>query len=393
MNVDDDAASVVREMGLAVFESAGEAIVVTDLAGIIRYVNPSFERITGYSCNEAIGQTPRILKSGEHDESLYKSLWQTITSGETWRGSFLNRRKDGSLYHVEQTIAPVTNAAEKPIGYVSVHADVSQRKRLESDLREADIREARQQAEHQLHLAKREIEIARSVQQNLFPKAPPKVQGFEIAGAAFPADETCGDYYDFISMSDGTLGIVIADVSGHGLGPALLMVETRAYLRALAESHDDVEIIVKHANSFLVRDVEVGRFVTLFFARFDPSTRSLFYVGAGHDGYHLDEYGHATHLTNTGLPLGVEEDAQIPNPASATLNPGDVLLLTTDGIHESQTIDGTSFGIERLLNSIRAHRHRCAEEVIQHMYEDVRNYSQGAPQADDMTIVVIKALA
>jgi PAS domain S-box-containing protein len=203
-----------RRNGLAVFESAGEAIVVTDLAARIRYANPACERITGYAPAEAIGLNPRLLKSGQHDQEFYQAMWQTLTSGQTWRGSLVNRRKAGTRYDAEQTIAPVIDEKGVPRGYVSVHLNVTERKRLEATLRETEVRLARESAEHALRLARREMELAGSIQQMLFPKSSPELAGFDIAGAVFPAEQTSGNYYHFVPMPNDSLGVVVADVSG-----------------------------------------------------------------------------------------------------------------------------------------------------------------------------------
>ena len=130
-----------RRLSMAV-EYAAEAIVVTDPAGVIQYVNPAFERITGYSRTEAIGQTPRILKSGKHDAAFYARLWETISSGEVWTGRFTNRKKDGGIYEEEQTISPVADDEGKVVNYVAIGRDVSDRLSLERRLRQAQKMEA-----------------------------------------------------------------------------------------------------------------------------------------------------------------------------------------------------------------------------------------------------------
>ena len=126
----------------AAIQQAQEAIVIADPDGIIQYVNPAFERITGYSPLEAIGQNPRILKSGVHDNRFYEELWQTITSGRTWQGHFVNRRKDGSLYDEEASIAPVKNSQGDIINFVAVKRDITNELRLEEQLRQAQKMEA-----------------------------------------------------------------------------------------------------------------------------------------------------------------------------------------------------------------------------------------------------------
>jgi sigma-B regulation protein RsbU (phosphoserine phosphatase) len=373
-------------------ESAGEAIIITDLDGTIRYVNPAFERITQYSRKEAIGRNPRILKSGKQDSELYRDLWRTIASGTAWRGSFFNRKKDGTLYHVEQTIAPVLDSVGNAIAYVSVHADVTQRKRLEAIVREGEVRRAREESEQQLREAQKEFEIARRVQQQMFPRAAPDIPGFDIAGSTFPIEATSGDYYDFIPLCDGTLGIVVADVSGHGLGPALVMAETRAYLRALARSNSDIVEILNHANSLLTDKERTDRFVTLLMVRLDCTSRTVVHAGAGHEGYHIDCDGRARKLASTGLPLGVTTEFEIDAGPNTPLEPGDLLLLTTDGLHETRCDSDEFFQVERMLDLVAQHRDQPARTIVDQLYAASRMFAGQRPQSDDVTIVVVKVL-
>ena len=373
-------------------ESAGEAIIIADLDGTIRYVNPAFERITQYSRKEAIGRNPRILKSGKHDPELYRDLWRTIASGNAWRGSFFNRKKDGTLYHVEQTIAPVLDSVGNAIAYVSVHEDVTQRKRLEAIVREGEVRRAREESEQQLREAQKEFEIARRVQQRMFPRTAPDVPGFDIAGSTFPTEATSGDYYDFIPLCDGTLGIVVADVCGHGLGPALVMAETRAYLRALARSTSNIVEILNHANSLLTDKAGTGRFVTRLMAHLDHTSRTVVHAGAGHEGYHIDCDGRARKLASTGLPLGLTTDIEIRAGPTTPLELGDLLLLTTDGLHETRCDSDELLQVERILDLAAQHRDQPARTIVDQLYAASRMFAGQRPQSDDVTIVVVKVL-
>ncbi len=229
----------------AAVESAGEAVVITNMDAQITYVNPAFERITGWSRDEAVGQNPRVLKSDQTPANVYNDLWQTISQGRIWRGTFLNQRKDGSPYRVEQTIAPVLEGG-RITAYVSVHRDVTERDRLESELRAV--------TEEKLRLAEQQLATAREIQQRLYPVQVPEIPGLDVAGVTFPAEATGGDYFDYIALSNGRLCLVVGDVSGHGLGPAMLMVETRASLRALCHSSGQIEDIMSILNTLLVRD-------------------------------------------------------------------------------------------------------------------------------------------
>src|SRR5438270_2942688 len=160
----------------------------------------------------------------------------------------------------------------------------------------------RLRAEVAAHSSDLELRVARRVQQQLFPAGVPPVPGFDIFGVALPAGAAGGDYFDYIPLPGGRLGVVVADVSGHGLGPALLMASTRAYLRALALTHRDLGETLALANGVLCRDTGDGRFVALLFASLDPGTRSFAYAAAGQPGYLLDASGAVTRLDATGPP-------------------------------------------------------------------------------------------
>ena len=236
-----------------------------------------------------------------------------------------------------------------------------------------------------------EMRLAREVQQQFFPEGPPVLDGFDIAAASFPAEATGGDYYDFFPMQDGRVGIAVGDVSGHGMGPALLMALTRAYLRPLALTHTDLGEILQCANRLIADDVKGKRFVTLFLGRVDPARRAFSYAGAGHRGYVIDTAGSVTTLDSTGLPLGMDREASIGYCPERTIAPGETILLLTDGIIEQQSVTGELFGIERTLDVVRSNRTKPAREVLDTLYATVREFADSTPQGDDLTAVIIKA--
>ncbi|MBI3862529.1 MAG: SpoIIE family protein phosphatase, partial [Planctomycetia bacterium] len=162
------------------------------------------------------------------------------------------------------------------------------------------------QAHRSLVEVEDEISVARRIQSRLFPSSAPSAPGFEIAGTCIPASATGGDFYDYIRMPGGALGISIGDVSSHGLGPALVMALIRAYLRALALTQADPGIVLTEANQILCDDLEDGRFATVLLCALDPQRHSLSYASAGHEGCVIDDSGVVATLTSTGLPLGIE---------------------------------------------------------------------------------------
>jgi sigma-B regulation protein RsbU (phosphoserine phosphatase) len=246
-------------------------------------------------------------------------------------------------------------------------------------------------AEKGLYEREREFGLARAIQQRRLPKGPPGLAGFDIGGASLPAQETGGDYLDFIPMPDGSLGVAIGDASGHGIAAALIMAETRAYLRALACADTDVGRILTLVNRHVAEDVEGDDFVTLVLARLDPGLRRLVYSSAGHwPGYLLDGRGEVNRvLRSTGIPLGIDAGSAVPSGAVVELAPGDLLLLLTDGIMEACSPGGPLFGTERALSCVRAHRARPSGEIVAALLDEVRAFS-GDRQIDDRTAVVLK---
>ncbi len=250
----------------------------------------------------------------------------------------------------------------------------------------------RMKAENALLSKETELGIARRIQQGLVAKTPPVLAGFEIAGASHSAVETGGDYFDFIPLLDSCQGIVIADASGHGLGSALLATATRAYLRAFALTDEDISRILALVNCRLVEDVGEDRFVTLLLARLDPRTRSLFYTSAGHvTGFLIDSLGRLkTPLESTGLPLGIESVGDFPIAPALMLEPGDLVLLLTDGVTEARAPDRTPFGSKRAIDLVRYYRKDTAAQIVDNLYHGVRAFSHYQPQVDDITAVVLK---
>jgi len=286
---------------------------------------------------------------------------------------------------------------------VSVFADIF--RKTEEVRRQGELLRFLEQREYERQLAevnerleaerlRQEIRIAREIQQKLFPAAPLPVGGFDISGVACPAEATGGDYFDYLPLRDGSLAVVIADVSGHGFGPALVMAETRAYLRAFLATHSDIGEIVSLLNRALASDVPDDRFATLLLVRIDPAARTLTYVSAGHPtGYVFDAAGAVKALLpSTAMPLAVLPDGDFPSAPPLALEAGDIVLLLTDGILEAHYKDGPLFGATRLLDIVRTHRRRLAREIAAEVYEAVRTFVGGRGQLDDMTAVVIKAL-
>jgi serine phosphatase RsbU (regulator of sigma subunit) len=261
---------------------------------------------------------------------------------------------------------------------------------LVRSIRYAIERSRRHRAEETMRDTSEEFRAAQEIQQRLYPGESPTLAGFDIAGALFPAKATAGDYFDYIPMLEGCLGIVLGDVSSHGMGPALLMSETRACLRTLAQVHLDVGEILTRANRLLAADTSDFHYVTLAMARLDPRDRSMVYASAGQRGYLLGAGIEATVLDSTSLPLGVHADTVVPAASPITLKPGDLFTFFTDGLAEAESPGRVRFGVARALQIIRSEREKPAAEIIQTLREQVFGFCRSEPPQDDITIVVVK---
>jgi phosphoserine phosphatase RsbU/P len=354
-------------------EQTADIIIITDNNALIEYVNPAFETTTGFTRQEALGHTPMILKSGAHDDAFYSKLWTTILSGQVFRATITNRKKNGEVFFAEQTITPMRDSTGVITHFVTVIKDVTDWRKLQ---------------EQQFQMS-----LAGAVQQQFYRMPPPSVKGFDLAGASFPANETGGDYFDFVTLPDNSIGIVIGDVSGHGVSSALLMAELRAYLRAFAMKSSDIGEILTFINSALISDLEQGSYATFIFCRLHPDTRIIQYASAGHTpGFILDTNGAVKRtLDSIDLPLGILPGYKFNFSEPFILEPGEILALLTDGITDAERPDQEQFGVERALAFIQEHREESAHEIAAKLFHTVRDFEDGMPQVDDITVVICKA--
>lgn len=240
----------------------------------------------------------------------------------------------------------------------------------------------------------RDLMIARDIQKGLLPREDVRVPGFDIAGWNKPADETGGDCYDYLELPGGSVAIAIADATGHGIGPALMIAECRALFRATTSMSQDLTEVVGRVNTLLTEDLPDDRFVTAFFGLLDPDTATLSYLSAGHGPLlhytrcddRIDE------LRAHGPPLGIMADIAWTRPDAFTMAPGDMMVLITDGFFEWRSVQREPFGLDRVFDVIRAHRDAGAAEIIRRLHEAVTAFVGDCPQDDDLTAVIIKKL-
>jgi phosphoserine phosphatase RsbU/P len=355
-----------------IVDDTADAVLVTDNAGNIEYVNAAFEQTTGYTRLEVLGENPRILKSGHHDHAFYEEMWARLLRGEVFRETITDRRKSGELYLSSQTITPLKSPDGTISHVVSIARDVTERQKaaaLENSLR-----------------------LARQVQQRLFPTAPPNVPGLDAWGVSIPAHATGGDYFDFLALPGGSLGLVIGDVSGHGFDSAILMAQTRALVRAAARHESDPARILSEVNALLVPDLGENRFVSMIAVAMDPQVRSIRWANAGHvPGYVLDREGRTrAELASTGVVLGLFDDMELTTEQGPELQRGDLIVMFTDGVTEAQASDGSMCDAEWALDVVRERVHLSPVEILDALCEAVREVTAMTSQQDDVTAIVCR---
>lgn len=238
----------------------------------------------------------------------------------------------------------------------------------------------------------RDLQMARDIQQRLLPTEMPKVPGYDIAGWNLPADETGGDIFDFFPLPDGRCGLMIADATGHGIGPALIVSQCRSMLRAILDGASTPSQLASRLNDLLCEDLPSDRFVTLCFGVLDPANHCVEYVSAGHGPQlHYQAVTGRTQAYNaSSFPLGIMPGEVIEPAEPLQLAVGDVFVMITDGFLEWSRPNGEQYGQDRLVRLLETHHATPMAELIQMIYRDVCAFSGGTPQLDDLTAVLVR---
>lgn len=239
----------------------------------------------------------------------------------------------------------------------------------------------------------RQLSLAHDVQRRLLPDDVRAPAGYQLAGAGRPCEDLSGDYYDVIHLADGRVALVVGDVSGHGIGPALYMASTRALIHALLGEGSDVLKVVETLNRFLARDMPDSAFMSLFLGVLDPERRLLTYGSAGHNPPLLVRAsGGMEQLRCTGPVLSVFEDAPYRLSGEIPLGSGDALVLYTDGIYEAHDEKGEMYGEERFHASLEGHvrADKDADAVVAGVIDDLSGFCAGHPLDDDITCLVLR---
>lgn len=270
----------------------------------------------------------------------------------------------------ELRIDPMRREERQASGTIGIALDVTERRHLD-----------------------REMSFVRRVQEALLPCDHPQLDGFEIFGGSCPAKHTCGDWFDFLTFPDGALGLVVGDVSGKGFGPAILSAAISAYLDVLSSSHSNLQDILECCDRLVCERELDGQFACLSIATLQPGVRALTYGGAGDGMLVIGGNGRLKHkIPSTGMPVGLFADVGYEPAVRVSLEPGDILLLLTDGFREACNRQVELFGEAGVLNTVAAHREAPASQIFQALRQAACDFASGDHQSDDMTGIVVKVL-
>jgi PAS domain S-box-containing protein len=354
------------------FNSAPEAIVLHDNNDLVVDVNHEFTSLFGYSREEAIGKPINELVAPEEFRQESAMLSHQVINGQIVETDSQRKHKDGTIIDVSILGAPILYG-KKQMGVYAIYRDITERKRAE----EVRIR------------LQEEDRMARNIQKNLLPEANPRIPGYDIAGRNIPALNVGGDYYDFIPLDEHRLVLALGDVSGKGIAASMVMANLQATIRAQTIYDADPRICLEKANKLLYQSTDSKTFISLFFSVLNVHSNTITYANAGQDLPVLFSPSHKpVPLKTRGIALGMKDNV-IFRKRKIPLNPGDRLLIYSDGITEAMNERMEEFGEERLVELVQHHSDLSAQELIKKIISTVNKHFGNSVRNDDMTLIVL----
>jgi PAS domain S-box-containing protein len=352
-----------------IVETAGEGFILMDGELKITDTNETLCRLIGYRREEILGRKPFAFLTEEFRHYL-------VTGGKEMLSTPYRKfeatavARDGHQIPVLVHSNTLTDDKGAIIGNMALVTDMT---------------------EHKKSLA-----LAAEVQKSLLPQESPTVPGLDVAGKVVTCEEIGGDYFDFLREMEcpsDPFGVVVGDVTGHGLDAALIMTTARAFLRMRASQCGSIGQIITEMNRHLAQDIlDTGRFMTLFYMTIDPWEKCLRWVRAGHDPAILyDPDGDVfEELKGTGMALGIDKDLQYQENLKPHLKNGQIVAIGTDGVWEAFNKHGEMYGKERFRQIIRQHARAEARYILDQAYDDLAQFTGGVKRDDDITLVVVK---
>ncbi len=377
----------LSQLGTAV-EKSPASIVITDPSGRIEYVNQKFCDLTGFTVGEALGENPRILKSGHHSREFYEGLWSTIGAGHEWRGEILNRKKNGALYWEMVSISPIFDDGGNIIHFVAVKEDITDLKRAMEELVKTgnELRRSNETMQEDLQIARRVVDA-------LIQKEMPVIDACAIECIYRPFNIIGGDYYALRAL-DGGLSAFVCDISGHGVGSALFLSLIR-YLSGLlvAECGYEPGRYLAELNGHLAA-VMSTYFLTAIYAHvsFDETPLLRFSNGGHPHPIVCRCNGDISYAGDNGPLVGISPYMNYQT-FSVELAPGDRVFFYTDGLPETRNREGREIGLDDgLLNMFERARRGSLKEMMEAIFEEMDRYRGDRPVEDDLLLIGIEIM-
>jgi phosphoserine phosphatase RsbU/P len=409
---------LIVEGATRVLDAQGGALYLTDRSGA--KLMPVF---ISKGCPPLVDVPPHILQQAAGNPSALESflrlhyigngegilgrVWETATPGclnEFSQAPELAKLRDSSLGASSVMVAPLLYAKQN-MGVLALANS-----RMGSPFSQNDFvvfKSIAEQSAFALYNAiiyseanekKRldhDLEIARDIQRILLPSEAPKISGFEIYGLNVPARQVSGDYFDYIKIDDERLGVAIADVSGKGVPASLIMAICRSVLRSQAIGNPSPADVLKKVNRQLYPDIKEDMFISMAYLAIDHVRSAVTLARAGHDApllYQLKS-GTVKPLKTPGMVVGIDSGDvfdRLTTDVAVPLEPGDCILLYTDGITEALDTEGNEFGMERMIASVQSTAKKGAQAIVTQLIDDLRNFVGSTPQNDDITLIAIR---
>jgi PAS domain S-box-containing protein len=400
-----------QDLGIGrLFERIRDAVIVADAESQrIMLWNPGATGMFGYSSSEALELKVEPLKA-QHRAGIARYA-------KTGHGSYIGShevlelpavRKDGEHISIELSLGPISPVHEADGSggrfVLAIIRDITERKRIEEEVRQLNrdlekrvaerteqLKRAmvkQQQEAQERQRIEQELHVARLIQQTLLPKSVPRLPGYDVAAYYQPATEVGGDFYDFLELEDGHLGLLVGDATGHGMPAALLMATTRGMLRAGAQTSDSPSEVLERVNNSLCPDIPPNMFVTCLTAFLDSTSGQLQYANAGHDLPYLRHADGVSELRATGMPLGIMPNMRYEQK-EITLKPGESVLLYSDGLVEAHDSQHEMFGIPRMERLIG--RHPGGATLMDFLLAEMERFTgEDWEQEDDITLLTLQ---
>ncbi len=381
-------------------DEAAEGIVIADarLPDMpLIYINSGFERLTGYPADSVLGKNCRFLQGPGTDPSAAAEIRSAIAEERECLVEIQNYRRDGTPFWNRLSITPVHDGSGRVTHFIGVQSDITQRRNAEEALRQAKA-----ELEAANRRMKMELEMAARIQQSMLPPNQQHFAGVDFFWVFRPCVELAGDALNIMPLDDHQIAFYVIDVSGHGVGPALLSVTLNRWLSPLSEAFRSIPLKIQDPRYFNITSPaalaqqlnhlfpmmsEIPQYFTMIYGILDQRNGELRYVSAGHPApIIIPKSADPVLLTNQGFPIGLLPEADYHDEL-AKLQPGDRLYLYSDGIPDTMDDAEMEFGVERCKSSLLGDRGFSLRESLERLIASLDKWRKGAPLQDDITIL------